>query len=173
MTLKRSTRLYWNSDHNSTSVLLNLAQCVCMPCVHNHTNMATHYLSVEYCTSETHAWGCFSAPAPLCWVFGSGAWKKEKTVLVHFLHKDYRRNYFNIYMVLDGSMDKQELSVVKRVVLIYTFFGVHPKAACRQPFLPLLGENFHAQLQHRLFIMINFSWDATHNYTKEITLRLH
>lgn len=125
MTLKRSTRQYWNSAHNSTSVLLNLAQYVFMPGVHNHTNVATHYLSVEHCTSDTHAWGCFSAPAPLCWVFGSDAWKKkEKTVLVHFLHKDCRGNYFNISMVLDGSADKQELSVVKRVVLIYTFFLV-------------------------------------------------
>lgn len=99
--------------------------------------------------------------------------KKEKNVLVHFLHEDCRGNYFNISMVLDGSADKQELSVVKRVVLIYTFFGVHPKGCLPPAFLPLLGENFHAQLQHGLFIMINLSWYATHNYTKEITLRLH
>lgn len=39
-------------------------------------------------------------------------------MLVHFLHKDCRGNYFNISTVLDGSADEQELSVVKRVVLI-------------------------------------------------------
>lgn len=124
MTLKRSTRPYWNRAHNSTSVLLNLAPYVFMPGVHNRTNVATRYLPVERCTPDTHAWGCFSAPAPLCWVFGSGAWRKEKTLLVHFLHKDCRGNYFNISTVLDGSADEQELSVVKRVVLIYTYFLV-------------------------------------------------